>query len=183
MQKIAVPICAIHNSICGRLFRTVIEPETFIDDYLRVNKRIIYNESTTKYDRLDYTWGVCGVDELLDDDGKLIIQFGVVNGFFNCGTSKISSLEGCPEYVGGFFSCDYSRNLTSLVGGPKYVKTNYHCNDTNITSFEGCAEYIGDAIYCWRTNATSLDGIPRDCKYIFSNLTGDDLKYTERNMV
>jgi hypothetical protein len=44
----------------------------------------------------------------------------VVTGYFNCDVASIKSFEGAPIYVGGYFSCEHAPNLTSLEGFPKY---------------------------------------------------------------
>ena len=37
------------------------------------------------------------------------IKFGKVNGSFNCGSNDLTSLEGAPQEVGGWFDCDAFR--------------------------------------------------------------------------
>jgi len=44
----------------------------------------------------------------------------VVTGYFDCDRTSIESLEGAPIYVGGYFSCEHTPNLISLEGFPKY---------------------------------------------------------------
>lgn len=49
-----------------------------------------------------------------------------IKGDFYCNGNKLTSLEGCPYYIGGTFDCTYN-NLTSLKYGPKYVGGEYYC--------------------------------------------------------
>jgi hypothetical protein len=47
----------------------------------------------------------------LDDMEKLPVKFGKVSGCFSCFGNKLTTLEGCPNYVGGYFSCDIITHL------------------------------------------------------------------------
>ena len=49
------------------------------------------------------------------------IQFGVVEGFFNCSNCYLKSLRGVLRIVGGYFDCS-DNELTSLEGAPEKVK-------------------------------------------------------------
>ena len=52
----------------------------------------------------------------------------VINEDFYCAYNKLTSLEGCPEKVGGVFYCAYNK-LTSLEGCPKEVGGDFYCSD------------------------------------------------------
>jgi hypothetical protein len=82
-----------------------------------------------------------------------------ITGNFNCGDSKITSLEGAPKEVGGNFNC-YDTNITSLEGAPKVVGGNFYCSSTNITSLEGAPKVVGGNFYCSGTKITSLECAP-----------------------
>ena len=56
-----------------------------------------------------------------------------VNGNFNCGDNKLTSLEGAPKTVGSYFDCDYNK-LTSLEGAPETVGGDFSCNSNNLES-------------------------------------------------
>jgi hypothetical protein len=67
-------------------------------------------------------------------DGKLTklpVKFRRVDGGFNCSRNKLTSLEGCPDWVGRSFNCS-ENNLTSLEGCPDYVGTGFYCNYNNL---------------------------------------------------
>ncbi len=49
-----------------------------------------------------------------------------VDGYFYCNFNELTSLKGCPEYVGGDFLCGFN-NLTSLQGAPKEVGGDFLC--------------------------------------------------------
>lgn len=50
-----------------------------------------------------------------------------VNGYFHCGGNELTSLEGAPKKVGGSFYCDNNK-LTSLEGVPNEVGGNFDCS-------------------------------------------------------
>lgn len=56
----------------------------------------------------------------------LPVQFGKVAGNFNIGCNNLTSLKGCPEYVGGNFYC-FNNQLETLVDAPKFVGGNFNC--------------------------------------------------------
>lgn len=47
---------------------------------------------------------------------------------FNCSHNNLTSLENCPQYVGGYFICNHNQ-LTSLEGCPKYIGGDFYCNN------------------------------------------------------
>ncbi len=75
----------------------------------------------------------------------------VVDGLYNCSGCDLSSLEGCPEFVGGFYCYD-NKNLISLEGGPKVVIGWYNCYGCNLEKLDGLAEEIGGALICLEGN-------------------------------
>lgn len=60
-------------------------------------------------------------DVSLYDMGLLEIpfKFGKVTGNFTCAHNKLTTLENCPNWVGGHFYCQ-SNKLVSIIG-PDYV--------------------------------------------------------------
>jgi hypothetical protein len=50
------------------------------------------------------------------------IQFNYVSGSFNIFNMKLLSLRGCPQEIGGYFSCGQNL-ITSFIGGPKKILT------------------------------------------------------------
>lgn len=72
---------------------------------------------------------------------KLPLKFGKVTGDFSIEGNRLTSLEGCPYYVGKSFMCRYNR-LTSLEHGPEFVGGNYYCRNNNLTSLRGIPEDI-----------------------------------------
>jgi hypothetical protein len=72
-----------------------------------------------------------GVDKFVE----IPLKFRRVNGNFNCSNNYLTSLRGCPEYVGGEFRCN-DNLLTSLEFGPIKVDGDYYCYSNNLTSLE-----------------------------------------------
>ena len=61
------------------------------------------------------------------------IQFGVVEGFFDCSYCHLKSLRGVPRIVKGCFDCA-DNELTSLEGAPREEGGDFSCKH-NPTSF------------------------------------------------
>jgi hypothetical protein len=95
----------------------------------------IDSQGVVSYDgNLEY-WG---------SEPQLPIKFKHVKGDFRIAT-KLSSLEGCPEIVGGEFDCSWS-GVTSLAGGPRQVGKDYICYKNPITSLEHVSVQIGSKL-------------------------------------
>ena len=64
-----------------------------------------------------------------------ILKDITVNGFFDCSSNNLTTLESCPKIVTGTFNC--SENvLTSLKGAPSSVGDGFICSDNKLTSLE-----------------------------------------------
>ncbi len=88
------------------------------------------------------------------------IQFGHVSLYFNCGKNMLTSLKGCPNYVGEDFMC-YNNKLTSLIGGPDYVGGHYQCSSNSLTSLEYLPKKVVKGVHCNHNEVTTLKGIPQ----------------------
>ncbi len=64
---------------------------------------------------------------------RLPVQFGIIGGYFGCGSTLLTSLEGAPGSVGGNFWCSKNR-LTSLEGAPSSVGGHFFCHENRLTS-------------------------------------------------
>jgi len=71
-----------------------------------------------------------------------ITKIKKVEILFSCSMNSLTSLEGCPEWVGGSFFCS-GNLLTNLVGGPKWVGFNYWCKFNRLQSHTGLINVIG----------------------------------------
>jgi hypothetical protein len=53
-------------------------------------------------------------------DGKMLIKFSKVDGYFNCSDIGLTTLESSPKIVNGTFDCSKNK-LKTLKGGPEEV--------------------------------------------------------------
>jgi hypothetical protein len=65
---------------------------------------------------------------------------------FDCGSNQLTSLEGAPKEVGGYFDCDHNQ-LTSLEGAPKEVGRDFDCSHNQLTTLKGIGIVKG-RVYC-----------------------------------
>ena len=74
---------------------------------------------------------------------KLPLNFNNVSGDFFCGRNNLTSLKGCPRWIGDWFDCG-NNNLTSLEFGPVYVGTWFDCRYNQLTDNYSDTEIGGD---------------------------------------
>jgi hypothetical protein len=72
----------------------------------------------------------------LGDMEKLPVKFGKVYSGFFCSSNKLTTLEGCPYYVGGDFDCSCNK-FTTLEYSPKYIGGWYCCRQNELTTLKG----------------------------------------------
>ncbi len=112
---------------------------------------------------------------------RLPVKFKYVGGNFNCGSNRLTTLEGAPQKVGGNFHCGgnrlttlegapqrvgggfycYNNRLTSLEGGPQEVGVNFSCRNNRLTTLDGAPQEVGGYFYCLNNQLTSLEGAPQ----------------------
>jgi hypothetical protein len=61
-------------------------------------------------------------DKRLGELKQLPVKFGTVNRSFDCSYNQLTSLEGAPNTIGGYFFCGGNQELTSLQGVYKIIK-------------------------------------------------------------
>lgn len=91
---------------------------------------------------------------------KLPLKFRKVLGDFNCSSNELTSLEGCPEYIGENFFC-YKNEITNFKHCPKYVGGMFSASTNKLTSLEGCPEIINGNFNVMYNKLTSLEFSPR----------------------
>lgn len=85
-----------------------------------------------------------------------------VGGSYNISDNKVKSLEGCPDAINnGSFDCGYNL-LETLVGGPRYVSSNYICKENHLKTLEGAPEIIPISFICNENLLKSLQFCPRE---------------------
>ena len=90
-------------------------------------------------------------------------------GNFDCRDRQLTSLEGAPSVVSGFFSCGFNRKLTSLEGAPSYVGGDFSCADNELKSLEGAPSEIGTFFNCKNNQLESLHNIHKIIKKMNGN--------------
>ena len=78
------------------------------------------------------------------DSNKLTSLEGApleIKGFFSCQHNQLSNLIGGPQSTGRFFSCEQNK-ITSLIGGPTKINGHYYCQANRISSFEGIHKHF-----------------------------------------
>jgi hypothetical protein len=122
---------------------------------------------------------------------KIPLKFNIINGSFNCGFNKLTSLKGGPVKVKNGFSCSLNK-LTTLYGAPKEVGGDFFCDDNELLildgfpekvgrfidcsdneliSLERCTEKVNGTFACYRNKLISLKGGPKEVRldYLCSN--------------
>jgi hypothetical protein len=87
-------------------------------------KKYLNNYTINPDDTIDVD-GRVDLYDILDKMEKLPVKFEKVSGYFTCYGNNLTTLEGCPNYVGRKYSCG-ANNLTSLEYCPKYVGDNFY---------------------------------------------------------
>lgn len=92
------------------------------------NSPFILNPETNRYDsEEDFNVTRDILKNFVAEDGDgFTINFGVIEGDFDCSELGLKSLKGAPIEVSGNFDCSWNK-LTSLNGGPRLVFGNFSC--------------------------------------------------------
>ena len=77
---------------------------------------------------------------------ELPMKFGKVNQSFFCDHNQLTTLDGAPTYVGGYFNCEHNQ-LTSLEGAPKEVQRNFECHHNAVKFTKEDVEKICNVKY------------------------------------
>ena len=87
---------------------------------------------------------------------ELPLTFNRIEFDFWFSNNNLTSLKGCPRWIGGNFNC-YNNRLTSLEFSPDYIGGYFDCQCNNLTN-NYCDTEIGSKFY------TSLkkDGLTED---------------------
>lgn len=103
-----------------------------------------------------------------------------VDGSFDCGNNKLTSLINAPKSVVISFYCG-TNHLTSLEGAPTSVGISFYCGNNELTSLEFAPTSVGRNFDCSHNELTSLEFAPKtvggffDCRY-------NPVKFTEKQV-
>ncbi len=100
-----------------------------------------------------------GVDLSYKSFEQLPVKFNKVSGNFTVSDGLLTTLAGCPQFVGRNFNCSHSK-ITSLEGGPQVVDGIYNCNSTPLETLKGSPTSAHE-FFCGGTKLTSLEFAPK----------------------
>lgn len=102
-------------------------------------------------------------------------------GFYDVSSNRLTSLKNSPQKV-DCFSCAHN-NLTSLIGGPKFVNDVYRCENNKLTSLDGIATFIGNETRYSKTLVSSYNKITSLEGYGFENTRFFNFNFGHNNLV
>jgi hypothetical protein len=79
----------------------------------------------------------------------------VIEDNLNLSRLNLASLVGCPQVIGGYFSCTNNKLMT-LVGGPTDVGSDYYCEYNQLVSLKGAPRHIKGEFWCGHNKLSSL---------------------------
>ena len=83
-------------------------------------EKYLYNYTINPDGSIDVNGGV-NLYSRLGNMEKLPVRFGKVSGYFTCYRNKLTTLEGCPNYVGGNFQCVFlTHHILGNIQGKIY---------------------------------------------------------------
>ena len=103
---------------------------------------------------------------------EIPLNFNKVDGLFYCDSNKLTSLKGCPNWVGSDFTCD-NNELTNLEFGPEFIGKDYDCTDNELTDLKGSPEKINGKFDCSWNKLTYLKGSPKEVDGYFGCRTNE----------
>ena len=86
---------------------------------------------------------VVGSLSLKGEMDRLPVLFSRVSGDFEISACRLTTLDGCPSFVGGRFVASFNL-FENLEGGPRVVRGNYYsvARCENLKSLDGLADEI-----------------------------------------
>lgn len=111
----------------------------------------------------DFSVSVDGDVNMKDSSfSKIPIKFREISGNFYCSRSRLTTLEGLPEVIGGSLYLPLCYYLQSLEFCPKKIGGDFYCSSNNLTSLEGCPEIINGDFDCSVNKLQSLKFCPKE---------------------
>ena len=99
-----------------------------IKKYINDNYTITGNLTISKDHVVDCAAGVTVDNGSITSLTNGLFRWGKIKSYFDCNGCNITSLEGSPKEVGGYFDCSYCNNLKTLEGAPKKVGSLFYCS-------------------------------------------------------
>ena len=121
-----------------------------IKKYINDNYTITGNLTISKDHVVDCTGGVTVDNKSIESLTNGLFRWGKIKSYFDCNGCNITSFEGAPKEVGGYFDCSYCKNITTFEGAPKKVDKSFDCSDCDsLKSLEGAPKKVGGDFFCF----------------------------------
>jgi hypothetical protein len=174
MQDLNVKIHMIDPRFARQYYLIYREINIQMNNIISQEEKNNIDRVCNEYDLVNYSInsdGSINVDGNVDLSGSDLVhiplKFNKVSGKFICDSNRLTSLEGCPKYVGGGFRCDGNK-LTSLEFCPITVNGFFDCRFNRLTSLENCPREVSGYFYCNSNRLTSLEFCPTEVGGSFS---------------
>ena len=149
----------------------------FIPIKNKLDKLGIKNYTIRKDGKIDVDGDVRFYDMALE---KIPFNFGKVTGDFICMYNNLISLEGMPDWIGGYckisnnklkslkhvskyvglgFDCSVN-DLEDILYSPEHIDGYYNCSYNNIKTLENSIKFVGGDFVCYDNQILSLKNLP-----------------------
>lgn len=133
----------------------------FIKDNYKIKGRLIISKGPNESGKYEVS---CDYVEFKNRDYTSLtngmFEWEKVRSNFSCRDCSLTSLEGAPKEVGGYFDCINCPSLKSLKGAPETVGTNFYCSYCiSLTSLEGAPKKVGGNFHCYNCNSLRFESI------------------------
>lgn len=139
-------------------FRKLTHP--FRDYFIKKEIKLLGLEVEKSKINEDGTVDYIGFVDLRNKDLKVIpIQFGTVEGIFDCSENELTSLKNSPHTIIGDFKCS-KNNLTNLKYSPKVINGSFYCNQNKLKSLIDCPKELSYSFDCSLNLLETLEHCP-----------------------
>ncbi len=91
---------------------------------------------------IEYTDSPEAIKRYFIKDGRFRYKFGTIEGDFSCYDCGLTSLEGAPRVVKGYFDAE-KNNLTSLKGCPEYIERTFSIDRNSLKTLDEVPKRVG----------------------------------------
>lgn len=131
-----------------------------------------YNKVTGRYDS-DHSVNIRDEFMFIRNDNGFDIQFGHIDGDFDCSNLALQKLKGAPKTVNGNFNCS-NNELETLKYAPMIVNGNFDCSYNELNTLKGATTKVGHHFNCEGNRLKTLKGSPETINGDF-NCSDNDL--------
>ena len=144
----------IDEGLLDRVKNKEVDHKVLIEEFLKENYKI-YGAYTIKETNNKFVVDVKGRIMVKNRDitslTNGVFEFGSAGSDFYCSyCTKLTSLEGAPQKVGGHFCCNDCKSLISLEGAPKEVGESFNCSYCKeLKTLKYAPQKVGDDFICY----------------------------------